>query len=72
MLLEFMQDGPAITHNDLSSAEDLRLILEAEATSSLRETVTSMRFSTVTDVLRLSVLGRFSSPRMFSSWTQEF
>jgi hypothetical protein len=37
-----MQDGPAITHNDLSSAEGLRLILEGEATTSLHETVTSM------------------------------
>ena len=37
-----MQDGPAITHNDLPSAEGLRLILEGEATSSLREIVSSM------------------------------
>ena len=37
-----MQDGLAITHNVLSSAEDLRLILEGEATSSLRETVSGM------------------------------
>jgi hypothetical protein len=40
--LKFMQDGPAITHNDLPSAEGLRLILEGEATSSLREIVSSM------------------------------
>jgi hypothetical protein len=37
-----MQDGPAISHNDLSSAEGLRLILEGEATTSFRETVTGM------------------------------
>ena len=37
-----MQDGPAITHNDLPSAAGLRPILEGEATSSLRETVSSM------------------------------
>ena len=39
MSLKFMQDGPAITHNDLPSAEGLRPILEGEATTSLRETV---------------------------------
>ena len=37
-----MQDGPAITHNDLPSAEGLRLILDGEATSSLRGIVSSM------------------------------
>ena len=37
-----MQDGLAISHNDLPSADGLRPILAGEATSSLRETVTGM------------------------------
>jgi hypothetical protein len=37
-----MQDGPAITHNDLPSAEGLRLSLDGDATSTLRGIVSSM------------------------------
>ena len=39
MSLKFMQDGHAISHNDVPSADGLRPILGGEATSSLRETV---------------------------------